>query len=196
MAEVRTPNVKKLTKFGYGNGHVLNDVCASMWFSYLLLYFHNVIHLDNFYAGLIILVGQIADGIFTILVGVLLDRKINFWICNNYGTRKVKFKVILMLMININYIKNNHICKERKIYATLLMHYFRHGMCLGQYASWWASLFYFYQQLVSPLNRIIVRTMEDAMIKEWRQFIIQQWQYSFNLAGPQCRLLTFPWYQW
>ena len=104
MAEVRTQNVKKLTKFGYGNGHVLNDVCASMWFSYLLLYFHNVIQLDNFHAGLIILVGQIADGIFTILVGVLLDRKINFWICNKYGTRKVKFKIILILMLNINYI--------------------------------------------------------------------------------------------
>ena len=27
-------------KFGYGLGHVLNDLCASMWFTYLLLYFH------------------------------------------------------------------------------------------------------------------------------------------------------------
>ena len=29
-------------KLGYGLGHVLNDLCASMWFTYLLLYFHQV----------------------------------------------------------------------------------------------------------------------------------------------------------
>lgn len=26
----------------YGFGHVLNDVCAAMWFSYLLVFFHFV----------------------------------------------------------------------------------------------------------------------------------------------------------
>ena len=29
-------------KLGYGLGHVLNDLCASMWFTYLLLFFHQV----------------------------------------------------------------------------------------------------------------------------------------------------------
>jgi len=36
---------KKLTKwiiFGYGLGHVCNDICASMWFTYLLLFFQKV----------------------------------------------------------------------------------------------------------------------------------------------------------
>ena len=32
----------KKQKFGYGTGHVLNDLCASMWFSYLLIFFHDV----------------------------------------------------------------------------------------------------------------------------------------------------------
>jgi hypothetical protein len=27
---------------GYGVGHVLNDLCASMWFTYLLLFYHKV----------------------------------------------------------------------------------------------------------------------------------------------------------
>ncbi len=29
---------------GYGVGHVLNDLCASMWFTYLLLFYHKVQH--------------------------------------------------------------------------------------------------------------------------------------------------------
>ena len=29
-------------KLGYGMGHILNDLCASMWFTYLLLFFHKV----------------------------------------------------------------------------------------------------------------------------------------------------------
>ena len=35
----------ELTKFkiiGYGLGHVCNDICASMWFTYLLLFFQKV----------------------------------------------------------------------------------------------------------------------------------------------------------
>ena len=29
-------------KLSYGIGHVLNDLCASMWFTYLIVYFHEV----------------------------------------------------------------------------------------------------------------------------------------------------------
>ena len=81
--------VKPLAKYGYGTGHVLNDMCASMWFTYMLLFFHNVIKLDNFYSGLIVLVGQIADGLSTVLVGVLSDKDSKFWLCVHYGKRKV-----------------------------------------------------------------------------------------------------------
>ena len=77
------------TKLGYGTGHVLNDMCASMWFTYMLLYFHNVIRLSNTHAGLIVLVGQIADGVSTVLVGVLSDQDHNMWCYIHYGKRKV-----------------------------------------------------------------------------------------------------------
>ena len=30
------------TKYSYGVGHVFNDLCASMWFSYLLVFFEKV----------------------------------------------------------------------------------------------------------------------------------------------------------
>ena len=79
------------TKLGYGTGHILNDMCASMWFTYLLLSLHGVIQLDNFNAGLIVLVGQIADGVSTVLVGVLSDKDIHFGLCTHYGKRKVQF---------------------------------------------------------------------------------------------------------
>ena len=38
--------LSKLTIFGYGLGHVCNDICASMWFTYLLLFFQKVFALS------------------------------------------------------------------------------------------------------------------------------------------------------
>jgi len=62
-------------KLGYGLGHILNDLCASMWFTYLLLFFHKVLDFNNNYSGVILLVGQLADGISTTIVGALCDRQ-------------------------------------------------------------------------------------------------------------------------
>ena len=39
-------------------GHILNDMCASMWFSYLLLFFHKVLQFDNALSGVILLIGK------------------------------------------------------------------------------------------------------------------------------------------
>lgn len=46
-------------QLAYGVGHVLNDICASMWFTYLLVFFHLVLEFDNEDAGFILLVGQV-----------------------------------------------------------------------------------------------------------------------------------------
>jgi Na+/melibiose symporter-like transporter len=74
-------------QFAYGVGHVLNDVCASMWFTYLLVYFHLVLEFSNWEAGFLLLVGQIADGLSTPFVGFHSDQSDNFWLCR-YGRRK------------------------------------------------------------------------------------------------------------
>lgn len=74
-----------LTKLSYGVGHVLNDLCASMWFSYLLIFFHKVVVFDNFSAGVFLLVGQIADGLATPFVGIESDKTSTV----KYGKRKV-----------------------------------------------------------------------------------------------------------
>ncbi|KAF6022384.1 MFSD12 [Bugula neritina] len=72
-------------KFSFGVGHVLNDLCASMWFTYLLIFYHKVIGMNNVLAGTLLLIGQVADAVATPLVGYESDRINGF--CN-YGKRK------------------------------------------------------------------------------------------------------------
>ncbi len=81
-----TVNLK--TKLGYGLGHIMNDLAASMWFTYLLLFFHRVLQFDNIYAGVILLIGQVADGLSTTFVGFFSDSGDDFYLCNRIGKRK------------------------------------------------------------------------------------------------------------
>ncbi|XP_063241656.1 major facilitator superfamily domain-containing protein 12-like isoform X2 [Bacillus rossius redtenbacheri] len=74
-------------RLSYGVGHVLNDICASMWFTYLLVYFHLVLQFDSFLSGTILLVGQVADALSTPFVGIHSDKDDDFWLCK-YGRRK------------------------------------------------------------------------------------------------------------
>ncbi|KYM85340.1 putative MFS-type transporter C19orf28 [Atta colombica] len=74
-------------RLAYGTGHVLNDICASMWFTYLLVFFHLVLGFDPTLAGVVLLIGQIADALVTPFVGFQSDINDNFWLCR-YGRRK------------------------------------------------------------------------------------------------------------
>ncbi|CAH1254145.1 MFSD12 [Branchiostoma lanceolatum] len=73
-------------RFTYGVGHVLNDLCASMWFSYLLVYFHKVVNFSNVLAGQLLMVGQVSDALCTPFVGYESDRTRSG--CG-YGRRKI-----------------------------------------------------------------------------------------------------------
>ena len=73
------------TRISYGVGHVLNDLCASMWFTYLLVYLHDVVKFSNPSAGTLLLIGQVADAICTPLVGIESDRTGRV----KYGRRKI-----------------------------------------------------------------------------------------------------------
>ncbi|OAD61483.1 Major facilitator superfamily domain-containing protein 12 [Eufriesea mexicana] len=77
-------------KLSYGIGHVLNDICASMWFTYLLVFFHLVLGFNSISAGIILLIGQIADAFATPFVGFHSDKNDDFWLCR-YGTLCVLF---------------------------------------------------------------------------------------------------------
>ena len=66
--------LKWTTRLAFSVGHVLNDLCASMWFTYLLVFFHLVLRFDNSLSGVVLLIGQIADGIATPFVGLEVGR--------------------------------------------------------------------------------------------------------------------------
>uniref|UniRef100_A0A8C3SI03 Major facilitator superfamily domain containing 12 n=1 Tax=Chelydra serpentina TaxID=8475 RepID=A0A8C3SI03_CHESE len=84
MAEPPPP-LSGPARLSYSLGHFLNDLCASMWFTYLLVYFHAVLGYSTTHAGALLLVGQVADGVCTPLVGYESDRSAG---CGRYGRRK------------------------------------------------------------------------------------------------------------
>uniref|UniRef100_A0A3B4X7N1 Major facilitator superfamily domain-containing protein 12 n=1 Tax=Seriola lalandi dorsalis TaxID=1841481 RepID=A0A3B4X7N1_SERLL len=94
-----------LRKLSYAVGHFLNDLCASMWFTYLLVFYHSVlVILSHCGAGLLLLVGQIADGICTPLIGYESDRNPG---CGNYGKRKTWHLVgTVSVMLSFTFIFN------------------------------------------------------------------------------------------
>ena len=61
-------------RWSYGVGHVLNDLVASCWFSYLLVFLRTVLLFPSTSAGFLLLIGQISDGAATPVVGYLSDR--------------------------------------------------------------------------------------------------------------------------
>ncbi|KAF5295273.1 hypothetical protein FQA39_LY13138 [Lamprigera yunnana] len=75
-------------QLAFGVGHVLNDVCSSIWFTYLLVFLHLVLKFENWEAGLLLLVGQVADAVANPFVGYQSDQKDTLWICK-YGQRKI-----------------------------------------------------------------------------------------------------------
>ncbi|KAM6216690.1 major facilitator superfamily domain-containing protein 12 [Rhynchocyon petersi] len=75
-----------VSRLSYAVGHFLNDLCASMWFTYLLLYLHSVRAYSSRGAGLLLLLGQVADGLCTPLVGYEADRAAGR--CARCGPRK------------------------------------------------------------------------------------------------------------
>ncbi|XP_034246920.1 major facilitator superfamily domain-containing protein 12-like [Thrips palmi] len=81
------PALSLLQRLGYSVGHVQNDVCASMWFTYLLVFFQMVLGWPAHVAGIVMLIGQIADALSTPFVGLQADRRDKFWLCR-YGRRK------------------------------------------------------------------------------------------------------------
>jgi len=67
-----SPDLPFKIKSGYSVGHVLNDLCAATWFTYLLV-FLEAASLTKVQAGLVMLCGQLSDGLMTPCVGILSD---------------------------------------------------------------------------------------------------------------------------
>lgn len=63
-----------MTKIGFGFGHVYNDLCAGIWFSYTLLFFQGVLQMPSTEAGGLMMLGQVADAIATPIIGHFTDK--------------------------------------------------------------------------------------------------------------------------
>lgn len=46
-----------IQNLSYGMGHVYNDLCAAVWFSYTLFYLQIVLQLDSTTAGVLVMLG-------------------------------------------------------------------------------------------------------------------------------------------
>ena len=77
------------TKVGYGFGHICNDIFATLQASYAILFYQNVLHMEKSNAGMIYLIGQIADAFTSPIIGILSDLDLDIWLCRTYGRRKV-----------------------------------------------------------------------------------------------------------
>ncbi|XP_061363935.1 uncharacterized protein LOC133307440 [Gastrolobium bilobum] len=71
--------------FYYGMGHMLNDITAACWFTYLLLFLTDI-GLSPRDAATVMLSGQVADGFATVFVGELIDRFGHFKIWHGAGS--------------------------------------------------------------------------------------------------------------
>ncbi|KAI9156263.1 hypothetical protein LWI28_003197 [Acer negundo] len=69
----------------YGTGHMLNDITAACWFTYLLLFLTDI-GLSPRAAAAVMLSGQIADAFATIFTGELIDRFGHFKIWHGAGS--------------------------------------------------------------------------------------------------------------
>ncbi|KAL5549501.1 hypothetical protein UlMin_004732 [Ulmus minor] len=80
-----TKPLGRLSVFYYGIGHMLNDITASCWFTYLLIFLTDI-GLSPREAAIVMLSGQIADGFATIFTGELIDRFGHFKIWHGAGS--------------------------------------------------------------------------------------------------------------
>jgi len=74
------------TLWSYGVGSFQTDLGGTMFWSYLLVFLEQIIGLSKFHAGLLLIIGQLSDGISTPLVSIGIDRYGLFGA--KYGKRK------------------------------------------------------------------------------------------------------------
>lgn len=93
------PHLRLHERLAYSVGHFYNDLCASMWFSYLLIYLHYILKFQNKLAGYLLLLGQIVDAVSTPLIGYESDRVAGFF---KYGKRK-SWHMIGTVLVTISF---------------------------------------------------------------------------------------------
>ncbi|EYB95330.1 hypothetical protein Y032_0161g3371 [Ancylostoma ceylanicum] len=89
-------------KFGYGVGHFYNDLCASMWFTYLMIYLEKVLRFRSSRAGLLMLIGQVTDAVSTPLVGIASDSSLLPKFFDKIG-RRMSWHIIGTICVSLSF---------------------------------------------------------------------------------------------
>lgn len=133
-------------RFAYGVGHVFNDMCASMWFTYLLVFYHFVVRLPNTYAGTLLLIGQVFDAAATPVVGFLCD----ITRCR-YGRRKIwHLAGTIMVALSLFFFWHKCLPCNRDTHIGLLMFYYSVFIIIFQWG--WAMVQISHLSLIPELT--------------------------------------------
>ena len=98
-----TDDMSPLSVFYYACGHMLNDLCAACWFTYLLVMLRDAHHLMSWRSAVILLCGQVADAIATPLCGLLSDRSKGVQLWRWRLERRQTWYVIGTVLVAINF---------------------------------------------------------------------------------------------
>lgn len=55
--QIKRDGLTKINYAAYAVGHFCNDLCAACWFTYVLYYVKDVVHLSDYVAGFVMLSG-------------------------------------------------------------------------------------------------------------------------------------------
>ena len=106
--------LSRFTRLAYGVGHVFNDMCASMWFTYLLVYLQRIAGFSHNQAGLLLFWGQLVDSLCTPVVGYLSDQHVT----DNYCSSKQKaWHVLGVLFLILTY----HHCLSNPFWILMML---------------------------------------------------------------------------
>ncbi|KAB0801069.1 hypothetical protein PPYR_05423 [Photinus pyralis] len=93
-----------MQKLSFGMGHIYNDLCAAVWFSYTLFYLQVVLQVESSTAGTLIMLGQVVDAVATPIVGWAIDKTGVLKVWHFAGTTAVGvgFSLIFSIVPNTN----------------------------------------------------------------------------------------------
>ena len=122
-----------------------NDLVASCWFSYLLVFLRTVLLFPSVHAGLLLLIGQLSDGAATPVVGFLSDRTLSA-----FGKRRLWIVVgSVVVLLSFPPIFHAPLLPLQSLTSRVL--YYAACIVLFQFA--WASVQVSHLALVPELTR-------------------------------------------
>ncbi|RWS12157.1 major facilitator superfamily domain-containing protein 12-like protein [Dinothrombium tinctorium] len=156
-------------RLGYSVGHVQNDLCSAMWFSYLLVFMVSVLQFTHQSAGVLLLIGQVADAMSTPIVGIECDRSLDWVICK-YGRRKTWHLLgTVCVLLSFPLIFNICIgCSNSHDYAKMI--YYSSFIIIFQFG--WASVQISHLSLIPDLTPISCERIE-----------LNAFRYAFTVAS-------------